>query len=194
MAFPTGLSGGSVVGWNVGPCCNPNADDVAFAKAVVADVATLACVDRARVYATGFSMGGGMAHYIACRAADVFAAVAPAAFDLLQENADDCLPPRPITVISFRGNNDPFVPYDGGFSNVVQGMPVTFLGAQGTFMKWAQIDGCTGSASAVDGNGCSSYSGCPAGVEVMLCMRQGVDQDPATAAVGWPVLARHTLP
>ena len=44
----------------------------------------MACVDPKRVYAAGFSMGGGMAHYLACHAADVFAAVAPSAFDLLR--------------------------------------------------------------------------------------------------------------
>ena len=103
-----------------------------------AQVSTMACIDPKRVYAVGFSMGGGMAHYLACHAADVFAAVAPSAFDLLQENVGDCRPARPITVISFRGSADNLVPYDGGPSAVVPGMPVTFLGAQATFQKWAE--------------------------------------------------------
>ena len=62
-------------GWNVGPCCVANVDDVAFAKALVTDVEKVACIDPKRVYAVGFSMGGGMTHYIGCHAADVFAAV-----------------------------------------------------------------------------------------------------------------------
>ena len=95
MAFPSGLTGPSGAAWNVGPCCVANVDDVAFTRALVAQVSTTACIDPKRVYATGFSMGGGMAHYLACHAADVFAAVAPSAFDLLQENVGDCLPPRP---------------------------------------------------------------------------------------------------
>jgi polyhydroxybutyrate depolymerase len=144
MAFPTGLSGPSGGAWNVGPCCVANADDVAFARALVADVEQSACIDPKRVYAVGFSMGGGMSHYIACHAADVFAAVAPAAFDLLEENVGDCKPPRPISVISFRGSSDPIVPYAGGPSSVVAGMPVTFLGAVGTFQKWAELNQCTG--------------------------------------------------
>ena len=77
-------------------------------------VSTTACIDPKRVYAIGFSMGGGMAHYLACHAADVFAAVAPSSFDLLEENVGDCQPPRPITVISFRGSADTLVPYEGG--------------------------------------------------------------------------------
>jgi polyhydroxybutyrate depolymerase len=194
MAFPMGLAGPSGAAWNVGPCCVANADDVAFAKALVAEVSTMACIDPKRIYATGFSMGGGMAHYVACHAADVFAAVAPSAFDLLQENVADCLPLRPITVIAFRGAADPLVPYDGGPSAVVPGMPVTFLGAQATFQKWAEIDGCTGSPSAPDDNGCSTYSSCQGGVEVVLCPRQDSGQDSENASIAWRVLKRHPLP
>jgi polyhydroxybutyrate depolymerase len=194
MAFPTGLEGPSGNAWDLGPCCVANVDDVAFAKALVAHARTTACIDPKRVYATGFSMGGGMAHHIACHAADVFAAVAPIAFDLLQENAADCRPPRPIAVISFRGSGDPLIPYDGGPSSVVPGMPVTFLGANATFQKWAEIDQCIGSPSAQDSDGCSTYSSCQGGVEVKLCARQGVGQDTADASVAWPILKRHLLP
>ncbi|WP_438011780.1 PHB depolymerase family esterase [Sorangium sp. So ce321] len=194
MAFPSGLSGPSGGAWNVGPCCVADTDDVAFAKALVAQVQETACIDPKRIYAVGFSMGGGMSHYLACHAADVFAAVAPAAFDLLQENVGDCEPSRPITVVSFRGTSDPIVPYAGGGSSVVRGMPVTFLGAKATFEKWADINGCTGSASAEDGQGCSTYSTCEGGVEVALCTKQGGSHEPGNAAVGWPVLKRHTMP
>ena len=57
------------------------------------------------------------------------------------------------------------MPYAGGASMPPNGLQVTihFLGAQGTFQKWAQLDGCTGSPSASDSNGCSTYSQCKAG-------------------------------
>jgi len=194
MAFPTGLPGPLGNAWNVGPCCVPDADDVAFATAVAKEVAVTACIDSKRVYASGFSMGGGMAHYLACHAADVFAAVAPGSFDLLQENVGDCLPPRPITVISFRGATDMLVPYAGGYSAVVPGMPVNFLGAEATFKKWADIDRCTGTPSAPDADGCSTYSSCAGGVEVVLCTKQGVGEEYADANIAWPVLTRHALP
>jgi polyhydroxybutyrate depolymerase len=194
MAFPSGLMGPSGPAWNVGPCCVANVDDVAFVRALVAQLSTMACIDPKRVYATGFSMGGGMAHYVACHAADVFAAVAPSSFDLLQENAGNCQPPRPITVISFRGTADQVVPYDGGPSAVVPGMPVTFLGALGTFEKWAAIDQCSGAPSAPDGNGCSTHANCQGGVEVVLCTTQGGGQAQGNAAIAWPILKRHPLP
>jgi polyhydroxybutyrate depolymerase len=168
-------------------------DDVAFARALVQDVEKVACIDPRRVYAVGTATGGGLAHYLACHAADVFAAVAPAAFDLLEENVGDCRPSRPVTVISFRGTADPLVPYGGGSSAVVLGMPITLLGAQATFKKWADIDQCTDLPSAEDGNGCSSYSSCQGGVEVILCTKQGGGLEAGNASVAWPVLKRHTL-
>ena len=193
MAFPDGMKGPAGTAWNVGPCCVADVDDVAFARAVVADAGAAACLAVDRVYAVGVLTGGGMAHYLACRAADVFAAVAPAAFDLLAENVDDCLPSRPISEVSFRGTADPRVPYDGGPSSLIPSMPVTFLGAQGTFSRWAEIDACSGSPSTPDTNGCSRYTSCGAGVEVALCTKQGGGDDPGDPAIAWPLLMRHTL-
>ena len=194
MAFPNGLAGPSGTAWNFGPCCVAKVDDVAFVKAVVADIKTTACIDPKRIYAVGSSMGGGMAYYLGCHATDLFAAVATAAWDLLQEDVANCQPTRAITVLSFRSTGDTLVPYAGGASSVVPGMAITFLGAKATFQKWAAIDQCTGAASLEDGNGCSSYAGCKNGVEVELCTKQGGNQDAANASIAWPLLKRHPLP
>jgi len=192
-AYPDGLAGPSGTAWNLGPCCEPGVDDVAFAKALVQDVEQVTCIDPKRVYAVGFSIGGGMTHYIGCHAADVFAAISPAAADLLKENEDGCTPTRPITEITFRGTADPNVPYDGG-AMTSSGMTLTSLGAVATFNKWASIDQCTGSPSAEDSSGCSTYSSCGAGVQVTLCTKQGGGHEPGNAAVSWPVLKKYTLP
>jgi polyhydroxybutyrate depolymerase len=193
MAFPNGLSGPVGTAWNVGPCCVENVDDVAFSKKLVAQIQSTACIDARRVYAVGTSMGGGMAYYLACHAEEVFAAIAPAAFDMATENTVDCMPKRPVTVISFRGSADNLVKYAGGPSSVVPGMPVTFLGAVGTFQKWAELDQCTGAATPEDSHGCASYSNCQGGVEVILCTEAGGGQEAGDASLAWPVLSRHTL-
>lgn len=192
MAFPDGRRGPAGTGWNVGPCCVADTDDVAFARAVVAHVQTLACIDSTRVHAVGVLTGGGMAHYLGCHAADIFAAVAPAAFDLLVENETDCLPSRPITVVAFRSTADPRVPYAGGASSLVPGMPLTFLGAKASFAKWAEIDGCTSGPSTENASGCSAYTGCAGGAEVLLCTRDGTEQQ-GDPSIAWPVLRGHTL-
>ena len=185
--------------WNVGPCCTQSRDihDVEFAKAIVADVSKKLCVDPKRVYATGYSMGGGLSHYLGCHAADVFATVAPAAFDLLEENSPDCKPARPISVISFRGTSDFIALYNGGSS-----MPPTtgytlpnihFLGAQACFKRWAEIDGCTGEPTDA-GGGCKTYTQCQAGVEVTLCVKQGGGHDEGDPMRGWEFMKKHPMP
>jgi len=194
MAFPDGMTGPIGTGWNMGPCCVANVDDMAFARALVTQIEKTACIDPRRVYAVGVLTGGGMVYSLACHAADMFAAVAPAAFDLLQETVATCTPSRPISVIAFRGTADTRVPYGGGASSLVPAMPITFLGAQATFERWAQIDGCSGSPSSEDSNGCSSYTSCSGGVEVTLCTKQGGREEPGAANVAWPVLKRHPLP
>src|SRR5262249_22964737 len=106
---------------------------------------------------------------------------------------DDCVPSRPISVISFRGTADSRVPYAGGYSSLVPGMPITFLGAQATFDTWARIDRCTGAASSPDADGCARYAGCPDGVDVVLCTKAGGHEEPGDPSIAWPLLARHTL-
>lgn len=193
-AYPNGLASPNMgQAWNVKGCCT-TANDTAFARAVVADVRKVACVDPKRVYAVGFSMGGGMTHFAACHLADVFAAGAPAAFDLLKQNVDICKPSRPLTMVLFRGTNDNVVPYAGGYSAVVQGMAIDFLGAKASFQKWASLNQCTDTPSAEDANGCSTYSKCAGGVQVTLCTKQGGGHDHGNAAVGWPILKKYSMP
>jgi len=194
IAFPDGMAGPIGTGWNMGPCCVANVDDLGFIRAVVSNIRKTACIDPNRIYAVGVLTGGGMVNALGCQAADLFAAVAPSAFDLLAETVNDCKPSRPISVVSFRGTADTHVPYAGGASSLVPGMPITFLGAQATFDKWAQIDRCTSTRSPEDTNGCSSYSGCADGVDVILCTKQGGPAAPVDANVAWPVLKRHSLP
>lgn len=193
-AYPDGLASPNLgQAWDVGPCCT-TADDTDFARAIVKDAQSVACINTKRVYAVGFSMGGGMTHYTACHVADVFAAAAPAAFDLLTANVDACKPSRPITMVIFRSTGDPVVAYAGAYSSMVTGMAITFLGAKATFQKWADLDQCTGSPSAEDANGCSTYSSCAGGVQVTLCTKQGGGHDYGNATVGWPLLKKYTLP
>jgi polyhydroxybutyrate depolymerase len=187
-AYPDGLNGTNGTGWNIGPCCNTS-DDVGFAKALVQDVAKLACIDTKRVYAVGFSLGGGMVHRLGCEAADTFAAIAPAASDLVKETVDKCKPARPLTVISFRGTADTSVPYAGGLI-----VSFTGLGAKETFATWAELDKCTGTPSAEDSNGCSTYSTCADGVQVTLCSKKNGGHEPGNASISWPILKKYALP
>jgi polyhydroxybutyrate depolymerase len=177
-------------GWNVGPCCS-NDDDVKFSYAMIDKLKEIACIDPQRIYATGFSMGGGMSNHVACMMSDVFAAVAPAAMDLNKTNSAACKMSRPISVINFRGTNDPVCRYQGGDSGFNDGL--NFLGAEGTFKFWAEKNGCEGSPTQ-NSDGCQEYSKCKDGTKVVLCTKQNGGHDYGDANIGWPFLKQFTLP
>ena len=197
MAFPDGEDGPKGAAWNIGPCCVNDldrVDDVAFARAVVADIEAVACIDPKRVYAAGAVMGGGMANRLACEAADVFAAVVSSSFDLISETVDDCMPARPVTTIAFRGALDSFIPYDGGSPGYVDGQSVEFLGAVDSFEKWAEINGCTGTPID-DENGCLRYAGsqCEQDAEVVLCVEENGGTTLGDGDMAWMYLKRQVL-
>ncbi len=193
---PAGGMMGSVQAWNVGPCCTDE-DDVTFSKHFLAEIQEKACVDPKRIYASGFSMGGGMSNYAGCFMADIYAAAAPSAFDLAKEivDAGKCKPARPFPILNFRGTSDNVVMYDGGLSQVVQGKPITFMGAVNNMKEWAKMNGCSGSPKQnTPGNGCQMYEDCESGVKVGLCTIQGGGHAEGDGQMGWNFLKQFTLP
>ncbi|GAA6131479.1 alpha/beta hydrolase family esterase [Halopseudomonas sabulinigri] len=192
VAYPQGIDNA----WNLGPCCTESrtVDDVAFARAMVADVVARSCVDQKRVYATGYSNGGGMAYKLACSAADLVAAVAPAAFDMIEEM--NCAPSRPISVFAYRGRLDPIVPYSGGPSTPPTSYPlqqITFQGAQGSFNTWAALNNCSTGTSSPSRN-CTASNSCEDGSENVLCTARFGGHSAWDAQTSWDFLKTHQLP
>lgn len=191
VAYPDGIDSA----WNIGPCCTFSRDvnDVDFARAIVKKIQSEANVDESRIYAAGFSNGGGMAQYLACHAADLFAAIAPSAFDLLEENSPSCSPTRPIAVLLTRSLDDNFVTYAGGPSNPPNGLATTihFMGAVATFNRWAQINHCSNKIIKNE-FGCEMHTTCDAKVEVGLCSVADKGHTPGDANIGWTFLKRFT--
>lgn len=192
LVAPTGAAGSVGNAWNVGTCCTSDrsVDDVAFAKAIVEDVKKVANIDVKRIYATGFSMGGGMTHYLACHASDVFAAFAPEAFDLLQENVNQCNPGRAVPLLSQRSSNDSLVIYNGG-RDCLTGTCINFLGAVNTNNTWKQKNGCTNQTTQQ--GQCTISTQCTDGVETGLCTLNN-GHSPGDANTGWNFMKRFTLP
>jgi len=199
MVFPQGIDNV----WNIGPCCTQSrdVDDLRFARELAKTIANELCIDTKRIYSVGYSLGGGMSLFLACNAADIFAAVSPAAFDLLEEDEEPCHPSRPITVISFRGTDDPIVFYEAHESTpptLLLGFSIPnihIMGAERTSQKFAELDGCVGAPVAdLVGAGCQTYTQCNDGVEVTLCTKQGGGHEQGDANIGWPMLKKHSLP
>jgi polyhydroxybutyrate depolymerase len=192
--------------WNAGRCCGQaqqqGVDDVAFLRAMLAQIAGDGCVDPKRVYATGCSNGGGMVYRIACDAADIVAAVAPVDFDCITgptntPSCASCSPARHISVAQFRGTSDTAVPYDGGPTTVVPGL--VFPGAPANFADWGTRNGCSGSPQTESKYPlCETYPTCAGGVETTLCSiplgTHCASYIPyGIAAVAWDMLQAHTL-
>lgn len=157
--WPQGVSNA----WNGGICCSTATDDVAFIRALVANMQVEAAIDGRRIYATGLSNGGAMTQRLACEAADLFAAAAPVAFPISIVPTTNCVPSRPIPVLTFMGLTDSLVAYNGG----------SFPSAATTFAHWRATDGC-GLAPAethtVSGASyCDMDLSCRGNVHVGLC-------------------------
>ena len=130
------------------------------------------CIDRRRVYATGFSNGGFAASLLACQLADRLAAVAAVsgAMDL-----GTCAPARPVPILFLYGSSDRVVPPD--------------LVREGVDW-WVARNRCGGSAPA---DGCTRWTGCAA--DVAACEGTQPHRWPADASERiWRFFADHPKP
>lgn len=123
---------GDVPTWNPQPGSQGAELDVAFLRAVVEDVSDMVSLDPGRVYVSGFSNGGGMAHRFACDAGDIVAAVGTVSGQY--PAVDTCDASEPVAVISFHGTADLVVGYRG-FGDVLPAIPEWAE-------DWAERNGC----------------------------------------------------
>jgi polyhydroxybutyrate depolymerase len=187
--FPNGYSawpGGRLATWNAGACCgsarDKAIDDVGFVRAVVADVQRRYSVDAQRVYATGMSNGGMLAHRLACEAADVFAGVAAVAGT---DNTLACTPSRAIPVLHIHARDDDHVQFNGGAGPKAfrdESKVTNFRSVPETITRWVQRNACAPTPARVlerPGASCERYSGCAGGAAVQLCVTD-------TGGHSWP--------
>jgi len=128
--------------WNAGSCCgyaqHEHVDDVAFVRALLDDLATHFAVDARRVYATGISNGGMMAHRVGAELADRIAAIASVSGPL---QIDAIHPTRPVSVMQFHGTADEFAPFGGG-TGAKSLASIHFRSAPDSVAAWVRADGC----------------------------------------------------
>jgi polyhydroxybutyrate depolymerase len=149
-------------------------DDVGAIKAIAEHLQGIANIDRGKVYSTGLSNGAAMSNTLACKAADMLAAVAPVA-DPLDIGLATCQPARPISVLGFHGYDDQYVPYEGG-AGFGPPLPTPFPSIPDTLAAWAKIMKCTGAPELVmfEGrNKCEIHRQCDGGAQVGYCSLEG---------------------
>lgn len=124
--------------WNATDfCCNffgSEVDDVAYINAVIDDMASHYNVDAKRVFVTGHSNGGFMAHRMACDSSARIAGIVSLA-GAQWNDATKCRPTDKVAVAQVHGNLDLIVAYGGG--------PL-YPSAHETVDIWANRNGCLG--------------------------------------------------
>jgi polyhydroxybutyrate depolymerase len=150
-------------------------NDVAFTESLVDKLASTYCVDRSRVYASGFSLGGGFAAYVSC-ALDIWAAVAPEGG---VNFARPCPDRPPVPAIVWHGKADAIAPYGSDTAtteapaipgeNYVGEVPLDVDG-------WAERNGCDPARIDTVLNADvtkRTYGGCDPGSDVVLYVHSG---------------------
>lgn len=162
MAYPQGIIGPDLhTGWASGGPNKPRINDVLFVSDLLNALQETYCIDPARIYATGFSNGGGMTSVLACRLSDRIAAFASVSGSYFVPEGG-CHPDRAIPFLEFHGTDDGTVPYDGNRSTHL-------IGAAQWAQSWATRDGCTAEQIDVLADGVTKYawSDCLGGAEVI---------------------------
>jgi polyhydroxybutyrate depolymerase len=114
-------------------------DDYAFVGDLVDDVGRKHSIDRTRVFAAGFSLGGSLAYDLACHVPGLLAGTAVVASLPSVEELELCRSPRPaVRVITSIGGSDGNVPWFGGPG----GGGAIYQNAETTARDWADNNGC----------------------------------------------------
>jgi polyhydroxybutyrate depolymerase len=144
--YGTGRLADNFLTFNGGGCCGyameNKVDDVAFTRALLDDLATVARTDTNRVFATGLSNGGIMAYCVAAHLSDRIAAIAPVGGPLMLESI---APKRPVSVLHFHGTSDEFAPFKGGYGKGSFGRSkgvTDFRSVEHTIQCWVKANGC----------------------------------------------------
>jgi poly(3-hydroxybutyrate) depolymerase len=141
--------------------------DVAFTDAILAQLEGDLCIDQSRLFATGFSFGGGMAMALACTRADVFRAAAFFSGADLTNSCPTTLT-KPIAYYASQASED-----SGGLSTT---SPLTGEKRQADF---AAVNGCMPEPSSTtfpasgQPHTCTNYKGCSAGHPTEYCVFNG---------------------
>lgn len=148
VAYPDGSGRfrDKLLTWNAGHCCGyameRDADDVGFVGALIDRLADSYPIDPRRIYATGMSNGGMMAHRLGRELSDRLAAIAPVVATVF---GDERRPPQPVSALMINGMLDKSVPHEGGppggrFNAAWDGTPARPALEQAVF--WAEANGC----------------------------------------------------
>ena len=100
--------------------CQDGVDDVAYIGKLLDTLVQVVAYDPKRVFVTGFSNGGGLAHRLACELSPRIAAIAPVGGANQFAGAAPCNPTRAIPILHIHGDEDRCWPFLGGEGTCVE--------------------------------------------------------------------------
>ncbi len=136
--------------------------DERFVVALIDHLADALPIDRARIYAAGYSSGGFLANVLACHRPGLFRAIASnaggAPYNQLEKwpnGYPKCPGQQPVAALALHGERDWSVTLDSGRFSAEY---------------WAYVNGCSTDEMETTGYPeCRVYRGCPAGKAVGFC-------------------------
>jgi polyhydroxybutyrate depolymerase len=175
-AYPDGLPvtllrGEARPGWEIARVDGNR--DLAFVTALLDHLEREYCIDRARIYSTGFSNGAFFSHILGCTMADRIAAIAPVGGGQITVA---CEPTRPMPVLIYHGLTDELIPPER---------------ARRARDQWLALDQC----GEPQKGKCERHTACSGGVEVRYCeVDLGHTWPPEATAEIWEFLRSYSLP
>lgn len=159
-------------GWSFHPLFPQQRDEREFAHQVLDDATTRFGIDRDKVLMSGFSIGGSLVWYMACKEPKLASAYAPIAGGFWRPLPETCA--GPIDLLHTHGWRDQTVPLEGrpiGGGLIYQGD--IFDGLK----TWREVDGCGKlRADTFDTSGpfwTRTWNTCSSGREMVLALHTG---------------------
>lgn len=117
------------------------ADDVAFLKALVADIGKRGLAAPGRLFIAGVSNGGMMTFRLLCEEPRLFAGAATVIANMPGGIGEHCKPGVPVPLVMINGTADPMVPYAGGGVGPAGGRGIVWS-TEATARFFAEANGC----------------------------------------------------
>jgi poly(3-hydroxybutyrate) depolymerase len=142
-----------------------NKSDIELTDAILKELEDDLCIDKTRIFATGFSFGGAMSLALACQRADVFRGVAFFSGADLTGSCTETLT-KPIAYYASQASGDS------------SGDPIPSSGRIKQ-AQFAAVNGCTAEPSATtfpaagQPHTCTDYKNCSAGHPTKYCVFDG---------------------
>lgn len=143
VIYPQGTNNGQgQTAWNNNTLfLSSTSDDIGMFNYIIDDLILNKNANSARIYSTGFSMGGIMSYTLACALNDRIAAIGSMSGPMSTSDIASCVPTYKTPVIHFHGTADGTTPYDG------QALPSLSLVPE-TIEFWRTAHGCAATADS----------------------------------------------